>query len=53
MTFKTADPNAPPIARPEYARPEAVDRNAWGAVNWIRGTIRVNGPAWPIATMVG
>jgi hypothetical protein len=44
----TAVPNAPPIARAEKARPVAVERKAWGAVNWTHATSRVSGPAQPM-----
>jgi hypothetical protein len=44
----TAVPKAPPIARAEKARPVAVERNAWGAVNWMQATSKVSGPAQPI-----
>ena len=44
----TAVPKAPPIARAEKARPVAVERNAWGAVNWTHATSSVRGPAQPI-----
>lgn len=43
----TAEPKAPPIARAEKPSPVAVDKNAWGAVNWTSATIRVKGPHCP------
>ena len=39
--FRTAEPKAPPIARAEKARPVAVERKAWGAVNWTTATSSV------------
>jgi hypothetical protein len=33
MVSRTTEPNAPPIARAEKARPVAVERKAWRAVN--------------------
>jgi len=44
----TAVPKAPPMARAEKARPVAVERKAWGAVNWMHATRSVSGPAQPI-----
>jgi hypothetical protein len=44
----TAEPNAPPIARAENARPVAVDRYAWGAVNCMSATRRESGPDCPM-----
>ena len=44
----TAVPKAPPIALAEKARPVAVERKAWGAVNWMHATSSVSGPAQPI-----
>lgn len=32
--------------RVEKARPVAVERKVWGAVNWTRATRRVKGPDW-------
>lgn len=48
MVSRTADPNAPPSALAENARPVAVERYACGAVNWTRATSKVRGPDWPI-----
>lgn len=48
MASRTAEPKAPPMARAEKARPVAVERKAWGAVNWTAATRRVRGPDWPM-----
>jgi hypothetical protein len=41
---RTAEPKAPPRALAENASPVAVERYAWGDVNWTRATRRVRGP---------
>lgn len=51
MASMIAEPKAPPIARAEKASPVAVERYAWGAVNWVRATRRVSGPDWPMPAM--
>ena len=48
MAESTAEPNAPPIARAENARPVAVDRYAWGAVNCMSATRSESGPDCPM-----
>jgi len=44
MVSRTAEPKAPPRALAENASPVAVERYAWGDVNWTRATRRVRGP---------